>query len=280
MSGAVSTRLRLLQAYVSSERDFPLGLGDLLSRGVLKRPCTSIGPALIERIDPADSAGYRRVHIRGVRTPLAWPAELPLFDLYKVVTECFSEDDWHFYEAPETRVAAGDTVLDCGAAEGIFALRVLERAARVFAFEPLPLFAKSMTETFAGHPHVTVVREALSDVPGHAFLGGNSLYGTISSAAEGIPVRVTTIDEQMARHGGSVDFIKGDLEGFELPTLKGAAETIARHRPKIAITVYHEQNDWRDIVEFLHAIKPDYKIRLKGISFNGARTRPVMLHAW
>jgi FkbM family methyltransferase len=240
-----------------------------------------IGPTFIEQIE--EDGEYLSVKIRSVSSRLFWPKSLSLFDLYKVVTECFYEDDSHFYEVPETRVAPNDVVLDCGASEGIFSLRVVERAQYIAAFEPLPLFIESMQRTFAQHvSKVSIQPYALSDIEGNAFLSGNSLYGTVvnETVKDNIPIQLTTIDKWAERSGLRVDFIKGDLESYEYSVLRGGAETIRRYKPKIALTVYHPGNNWRELVNFCRNLVPEYAYRVKGLSYNQKYARPVMLHLW
>ncbi|MFA5800898.1 MAG: FkbM family methyltransferase [Thermoleophilia bacterium] len=280
MIDKISPRLSLLPAFLSPERDFPIGCLDVL-KDIIKRPCTHIGSGLIEQID--EDGEYLAVKLRFVSDKLYWPGSLPLFDLYKVVTECFCEDDSHFYEVRETRVAPNDVVLDCGAAEGIFSLRVLERAKRIIAFEPLPLFIRSMEKTFAQYKSkVSILPYALSDVEGHASLSGSSLYGTVVDETKkgNIPIEITTIDKWSEDSRLKVDFIKGDLESFEYKVLCGGAETIKRDKPKIALTVYHPGNDWREMLNYCRGLVPEYAYRVKGLSYNEKYPRPVMLHLW
>ena len=53
-----------------------------------------------------------------------------------------------------------------------------------------------------------------------------------------------------------VDFIKMDIEGNELNALKGARETISRHRPKISLEIL-EESAKTEIMNFLNDF--DYK---------------------
>jgi FkbM family methyltransferase len=170
-------------------------------------------------------------------------------------------------------------VLDCGAAEGIFALSVLDRSRKVAIFEPSLDFAESLQRTFGSESNAVVVPAALGSSEGRAFLSGNSLYGFVS-ADEGIPINVTTVDAWAARKQTRVDFIKGDLESYEFEVLKGARATIQRDKPKIAFTVYHPGNNWKEMRDFLRELVPQYQFRIKGISYNSGYPRPVMLHAW
>ena len=135
-------------------------------------------------------------------------------------------------------------VLDCGAAEGLFALSVLDRAGQVAIFEPSPDFADSLRRTFDNADNAIIVPAALGSSEGKAFLTGSSLYGFVS-VDEGIPIDITTIDAWSTRMNQRVNFIKGDLESYEFEILQGARTTIQRDKPKIAFTVYHPGNNWR-----------------------------------
>ena len=77
-----------------------------------------------------------------------------------------------------------------------------------------------------------------------------------------------------------MDFIKGDLESFEFNVLQDAQNTIKKFAPKIALTVYHSGNDWVQMLGFLRSLVPEYSYRIKGLYYNGGKTRPVMLHCW
>ena len=120
---------------------------------------------------------------------------------------------------------------------------------------------------------------ALGSVEGDAFLSGNSLYGLIRD--EGTPISITTVDAWAGTVNTRVDFIKGDLESHEFEVLKGARVTIEKYRPKIAFTVYHPGNNWREMLAFLRGLVPQYQFRVKVIFRHHDRhPRPVMLHAW
>jgi FkbM family methyltransferase len=223
----------------------------------------------------------QRVELYGFERPIYWPTHFPTILIHRLVTECFDPHDWHFYEVPETTVSNGDVVLDCGAAEGAFGLRVLGRALSVVAFEPLPDFVTCLHRTYAGIAKVTIIPEALGAEVGVARLTADlGLASRVDSNAQGPNVHVTTIDTWAKITGSSVNFIKADLEGSEQLMLEGALETIRSCKPKIAITVYHPGNDWRHMVELVQSVEPLYRYRVKGLSILGDRPRPVMLHMW
>jgi FkbM family methyltransferase len=73
-----------------------------------------------------------------------------------------------------------------------------------------------------------------------------------------IIVKVKAIDnlENLKR----TTFIKMDIEGAEMEALKGAKKTILRDRPRLAISIYHSDEDMLRIAEWIHALVPEYKL--------------------
>lgn len=60
-----------------------------------------------------------------------------------------------------------------------------------------------------------------------------------------------------------VDFIKMDVEGAELDILKGAATTIARFKPILALSAYHKLDDFWTLMNFVKSIRPDYEFAMR-----------------
>lgn len=271
---ALANRTGLVSAYFSRARNFPISFLEMVGSGVFQRTCAQIGPAYIQSI--TDRGALEEVRLRDIRDALFWPKEISHWELYKSCTDCLHPTHWHHYEVPETTVEGGENVVDCGAAEGIFALSVAARAGKLAVFEPWKGFRASLQATFGAR---AALREQALGARSHtARLAGDNLYGIVNET-EGDPISVVTLDE-FRNDFGPVDYIKADVEGAEHDLLEGAQETILADKPKMALTVYHEQNDWQHMLALVRRIVPDYRYRIKGISYNGGKPRPVMLHLW
>jgi FkbM family methyltransferase len=152
-------------------------------------------------------------------------------------------------------IPADGVVLDIGAHAGQFA-KLFARLAprgRVYAFEPSP-YALSILRLAVrtnGLKNIVIEPLGLSDAPGVARLStpikrrGDVGFGLAHLGEADRPgghiaheVRLTTLDQAC---GGleRVDFIKIDIEGWELPALRGGAATLARFRPAIFAEVNH-----------------------------------------
>jgi FkbM family methyltransferase len=111
--------------------------------------------------------------------------------------------------------------------------------------------------------HAVAVGEQPDEVPfqhlGHH--GGSVLPAAKAQACSAADyVRVSRIDDIV---DDKATIIKMDVEGFELPALKGAVNTIRNDRPKIMASAYHRSTDLLDIPAFVDSIAPDYRIGLR-----------------
>ena len=72
-----------------------------------------------------------------------------------------------------------------------------------------------------------------------------------------------------------------DIEGFEVPALRGATELLRSHMPKLSIAVYHEFPTAEIIRSIVLQAQPKYQVSLRGILVRESLgdPRPYMLHA-
>ena len=162
---------------------------------------------------------------------------------------------------------AGDVVLDCGGCWGDTALWFADRvgpAGRVLTFEFLPANLAILRENLALNPElerrITVLPHAVWETSGETarFSEGSGPATSLLRPGAGDGAAETlSIDDLVARERlPRVDFVKMDIEGAELAALKGAAETLRRHTPRLAIAIYHQLDDWTAIPGFLRTIHP------------------------
>lgn len=76
-------------------------------------------------------------------------------------------------------------------------------------------------------------------------------------------VDATSIDEFVEENRvKKVDFIKLDVESAEGEVLKGAQKTLRKHRPQVAVSIYHKKEHLFEIPLLLHDSVENYKYRL------------------
>ena len=75
-----------------------------------------------------------------------------------------------------------------------------------------------------------------------------------------------------------VDFIKMDIEGAEPRALRGAAATLKKFRPRLAVCTYHGDQDPVLVPEIIQAAEPSYEVQGRGIETQWYRVRPKVLY--
>ncbi len=146
--------------------------------------------------------------------------------------------------------------------------------AKIYAFEPGPrqfaaLKARSrrLIEEWALDPDsIELVNAALGEAERAG--GAKSANGQMTNLAVAgeIGAGATAVDIvglDRFLDGRRISFLKADVEGMEMALLKGARETIRRHRPKLSICVYHYPTDIPDIATYLAELVPDYRFALR-----------------
>lgn len=63
-----------------------------------------------------------------------------------------------------------------------------------------------------------------------------------------------------------VTFIKMDIEGAELNALKGSREIIKKYKPRLAVSVYHKNQDLIEIPLYIKELVPEYKLYIRHYS--------------
>ncbi len=225
-----------------------------------------------------NAGDYYVVYLKNLSQPLFYPRVMNLKALYQVIVESFEPNDWHYYEAKETKAKANDIVVDCGAAEGLFGLLACQKCKKLYLVEPMPLFIESLKKTFKNITNSEILEYGLSDQPKDAYISSNGISSSINNSGNGKKIKLETLDNLFYKRQLPVTYLKVDVEGCEMELLRGGYETIKKNKPKIAITVYHRENDVLVIEKFLKSINPDYKFKYKGIEQRWGH--PVMLHVW
>jgi hypothetical protein len=122
-------------------------------------------------------------------------------------------------------------LFDVGAAEGNFALSVVEKASRIILFEADKEWVEPLKATFEPwKDKVEIVNKFVSNI----------------SDSEN-----TTLDDHISGENAGT-FLKIDVEGAESRLLNGCKRILSEKKPlKVAICTYHKQNDEKEFSELL-----------------------------
>ncbi len=124
--------------------------------------------------------------------------------------------------------------LDIGAHVGLWSRILAKHFVTVEAFEPMPPLRECWKRNMEGRTNAHIHPEALGASAGDSemvYIDGNSGNSRVMHSG-GVFVRMLTVDALMC---DSVDFIKIDVEGYELQVLQGAEETIKFWQPAVLI---------------------------------------------
>lgn len=165
----------------------------------------------------------------------------------------------------ESNVGRGDYCLDAGSHVGHVSLilsRLVGSAGRVFAVDPLHENMETLRKSmgFNGIRNIETVETALGETTGSAY---GDIHANVSMArlspdtspdgkTNAFPI--TTIDALVkARAIPKMNFIKVDVDGFELKLLKGAATTLRQFKPKLLLEIHGfiDRTLGREIHDFL-----------------------------
>jgi len=140
-------------------------------------------------------------------------------------------------------VKQGSIAVDVGGNRGTYTYALSKLCRQVITFEPIPSCAE-MLQQWGKNKNVTVYECALGEHEGTLALHLPRLHGALVTTraslsrtdGEGIDfaVPIKTLDQFELEE---VSFIKIDVEGFELATLKGARKTLARLRPNLLVEI-------------------------------------------
>jgi FkbM family methyltransferase len=192
--------------------------------------------------------------------------------------------NFHSYLKGSIKFERDDIVYDCGACEGFFTRLALQAGAqKVYCFEPSAIMCECLRRTFAkeiSQALVVVEQKALFSVVGSAAFSQpeGDVFGGQLVQDGGFTVDLVTLDF-FALTSQLPDFIKMDLEGAEYEALRGGSTLLKKHKPKLAVTTYHNEADYAAIAAFLQGC--GYP-RLKPSGATMLRTsvpRPMMIYA-
>lgn len=91
----------------------------------------------------------------------------------------------------------------------------------------------------------------------------------ISDKGGELSVEVDSVDNCIHE---KITFLKMDIEGSELKALQGSKMTIQKYMPKLAVSVYHNNEDLLEIYEFIKSLPIDYNIYLRHYNHSATDT--------
>ena len=135
--------------------------------------------------------------------------------------------------------------------------------------ENIEIFKKNLLLNEKLADRITLIEKPITSISNEKYyVHGNGPASCVSKnkpkknnykVVKGISIDDFISDNQINK----VDLIKMDIEGAELDALMGAKNTILKFKPKLAICVYHKQEDFDTIPRYIDSLNLNYKFYLK-----------------
>ncbi|MCI8785734.1 MAG: FkbM family methyltransferase [Eubacterium sp.] len=141
----------------------------------------------------------------------------------KVVIDILEEQQEaspHLYIKDDITIEQGDVIADVGVQEGNFSLRYIEKASKIYLFEPDERWRRPLLKTFEKFKDKVVFC--------------NKIIGRSNG------LQCTNLDTVIK---GRLDFLKMDIEGAEVEALFGARKTLNENSVKCSVCSYHNSGD-------------------------------------
>ena len=177
-----------------------------------------------------------------------------------------------YFEPGLISLSPADVIYDCGAFDGdtvrSLAAHAPSGVRAIISMEPDPQNLLLLGEVADAAGNVTVLPYAAGASRATARWDASGTAASALSADGTYEVQIVPIDDVAAQHRAPT-FIKMDIEGAEPDALHGAAQTIKRHRPTLAICVYHAPEHLWEIPLQVAELTPDYSYYLRRYEQDG-----------
>jgi len=181
-----------------------------------------------------------------------------------------------FYAREEMRLfrdvleaLSNSTMLDVGGNCGHHALFCSKYAAEVYTFEPLQRFSQQIEEKISTNriKNIRIGKYGLGEkntelvfYPPHDNHTGLGSF-VVKSDAKPIILPIRNGDELVREEMiENIGFIKIDVEGFEVPVVRGLAETISKNRPVIFIEWTQASQTLLGDISFMELLPRNYEV--------------------
>lgn len=238
--------------------------------------------------------GLNEILIKDVN--IFWPSSVNPRTLPWLYNEVFSA--FHYnpssYDHPSMSIGSKDWIIDAGAAEGYFSYFCISKVksnTKIFTLEPLEVMQNPLFKTFKSFPDsmITIVKTAIGDYNGSVSFKTDSdnLCDSKVTSDEMNPSDKIEITNMITLDTFSVNrqlqgkgMIKMDIEGFEMKALMGAKNILIKHKPALAIAVYHDYENAKKCASIIKNANNSYKIEFRGCYGYFKPPRPYLLFAY
>lgn len=178
------------------------------------------------------------------------------------------EPQEYFPKEDFLKCSDNEVFIDAGAYNGDTAIDFVRWSAdsytKIYCMEPDPIMCEITRETikFKNITKALVINKGAWNTTGRISFTMDNTSGSSKIAESGTSVIQTiAIDEMLS--GEKATYIKMDIEGAEYEALLGCKKTIEKYRPKLAICIYHNEDDLWKLPYHIATNYPWYKLYIR-----------------
>lgn len=179
------------------------------------------------------------------------------------------DDDSQYFPRRLFRPREDECFVDCGAFDGDSLLGLADwtrgRFQKAIAFEADPENFVSLKKAIEADDRlrgrVRTMQEAVGLEKTVVRFAASGSGSAAISASGSVEVQCSPLDETLSDERPT--YIKMDIEGAEIDALTGAAATLSRDRPTLAICSYHLQDHLWKVPQRINELMPDARLLLR-----------------
>lgn len=174
-----------------------------------------------------------------------------------------------FLDSAVTDRLAGGVFYQCGAFCGASLIAMNQyKPSMMYGFEPATGTGRFLQANVkrSGIENVKLYRLCIGDGPGRANVPDHDREGKPCKSE--VPVTSLDLFERRFDVKGRVAWIQADVGGMSLPVVRGAEKMIKRDKPLITVAIYHNPEEFFEIVPLLHEWVPEYKFMVRRCQCN------------
>ncbi|MCL1790457.1 MAG: FkbM family methyltransferase [Peptococcaceae bacterium] len=189
---------------------------------------------------------------------------LSMVSLSRIIETTFN----HYFDLDVFKCHADEVVVDLGAYIGTTVKDYLASYTgykRIYCYEIVPETFQKLQDNLAPYPNIVFRQKGAGDVNGVMYITDQepdlSMHKLSDSGSVEVPV--VKIDDDILE---PITFIKMDIEGGEQQAIIGCRNHIQTSHPKLAISVYHNNEDIWKIPRMIDEMDSSYRFYLR---YNG-----------
>ena len=186
---------------------------------------------------------------------------------FNTVNSCLGTPYKHYFDLDIISNCQDEVVVDLGAYTGDTILDYIDTYGedsykKIYCYDITDEVFPYLKNNLSKYQNIIYRKKAISNKIGNLYLEANPFSISANKVSENgdILLESTTLDEDIKE---KVSMIKMDIEGNEKNALLGSINHIKNDKPKLLISVYHNNNHLWEIPKLINEINPNYNYYLR-----------------